>query len=56
MLSRNEEIKRIISFIDDIVKEVGKPKVEYRPMLFPMRYGIQFMNGWEDMNGHDERR
>lgn len=31
----HEEIKRIIAFIDGIVKEVGKPKMEYEPYVVP---------------------
>ncbi len=31
----HEEIKRIISFIENIVKEAGKPKVQYEPYVVP---------------------
>ena len=46
----HDEIKRIISFIDDIVKEVGKPKAEYERCVVPDEiWNKVYEIAWEDM-------
>jgi len=36
----HEEIKKIVDFIDGIVKEVGKPKFEYESAEVPRKYSM----------------